>query len=449
MTARCSQFPIDALDPRHSTLSSSCRFQPYLPPLPTDTPAWSSDPKNTSNPPRSMFHPSQQLSPSTFNSTLDDTSISSNELHSSCSSLTSSTKSSQSSSYFPPANLPFQDSSSTTTAAVLNTTGDVLFPPLGPPGFSQNAVYPTFNGPTSRSSLGMAYPAAAFTPSGGSPPIAPSSSAYFHFDSAGAGRRHTVSAYASPMPIELGLVSNPEFDETIVKEEKRRRNKESSQRFRDRTRERQREKQERLEYLERRTKELENQLKTKSIGDEMQENSKPKALQAHNTEREMNEKLWAENETLRSLLKKATEEIHRLQQITGTQSPQSPLSIGQFYATLAQLSPTASTDLTPGSQSSSPATEHSYFAMFPRDASPTSEKATSTQRLTAHPPGIQNNSTSTTSASSYSPVERCAQLDHQLSFHHHQSVVKSNPNDFWDCNQESGNLAAGWQPSDD
>jgi hypothetical protein len=74
---------------------------------------------------------------------------------------------------------------------------------------------------------GLAYPAAAFTPSGGSPPIPSASSAYFHFDSSsvvGAGRRHTVSAYASsPMPIELNLVGHPEIDETLIKEEKRRR----------------------------------------------------------------------------------------------------------------------------------------------------------------------------------------------------------------------------------
>ncbi|EFP91554.2 uncharacterized protein PGTG_17608, partial [Puccinia graminis f. sp. tritici CRL 75-36-700-3] len=424
---------------------------------------------------------------------------------------------SQSSGYFPPpsttggGNLPFEDPSNTTGGC----PNENLYPPLAGPGFSQTAVYPAYTGPNQqRSSLaGLAYPAAAFTPSGGSPPIPSASSAYFHFDSSsvvGAGRRHTVSAYASsPMPIELNLVGHPEIDETLIKEEKRRRNKESSQRFRDRTRERQREKQERLEYLERRTKQLEAQLRSLNRNDSIQESGNgaqqdgpppPTTTnmtttlnnnQGRSEEREMIERLQAENEALRASLKTASEEINRLQQhVTGNQSPHtnSPLGISQVYAnTLAQqLSPPASTsEFTPGSQASSPGaaaaaatTESSYFGpscsstagSVRRTASPSTSSSDSPVPVPSAPPSAPSASVAVdTGAGSIDPRNRVHQLSsfnnhlphlnqhqhhpqqqlhhplqhhqhtqqhvhQQQHAHHHHQQMTANPNEFWDHN---------------
>lgn len=281
--------------------------------------------------------------------------------------------------------------------------------------------------------------------------MASASSSYFHFDSTGAGRRHTVSAYASPMPIELGLVGNPELDESMIKEEKRRRNKESSQRFRDRTRERQREKQERLEYLERRTKELEHQLRVGSRIDLMSDGTKARdptgSHQLTTSERDLIDRLQAENETLRSSLKVAAEEIARLQQLTGNQSPHSPLSIGQVYASLAQLSPPASTDFTSSSQSSSPAGEPSYFAAaMTRGTSPGSDS----QRMTQAALG-RSNSIASYSSSEHPQLQPSSSstTQQQMTFRHsNQSMSAVTSNDFWEQAKESGNTVTGWQPTD-
>jgi hypothetical protein len=245
MTARGSQFPIDAIEPpRHlanpapgaATLANSCRrFQPYLSPSlqsnsnneSLSNNNWSNELNKSlpSNSARALFLPSNN---NNFRSAPDDASLSSNDLRSSCSSL-ASTASSQSSGYFPPSsnNLSFDDPSS--SGATCGSAGgggaETLYPPLAAAGFSQAAAYPAYTGPTQRPSLagGLPYPTTSFNPSGGSPPIASTSSSYFPFDSAGAGRRHTVSAFASPMPIELNLMGHTDMDENSIKEEKRRR----------------------------------------------------------------------------------------------------------------------------------------------------------------------------------------------------------------------------------
>lgn len=105
-------------------------------------------------------------------------------------------------------------------------------------------------------------------------------------------------------------------------------NKESSQRFRDRTRERQREKQERLEYLERRIKDLENQLKhargqptptktdpsSSAPGHDGQPGlpTPPPAgrlVGDHETALSAMQRLQRENESLRAALKTAEKEV--------------------------------------------------------------------------------------------------------------------------------------------
>lgn len=442
MTARGSQFPIDST-------TTSCRFQPYL--------NLSNNTNNNNNNNTSDNWPSDPprggpiFNSSNFRNTLpDDASLSSNDLRSSCSSL-ASTASSRSSGYFPPTTtnpnnkLPFEDPSSSAA------TTESLYPPLAPPGFSQAAAYPPYTGPSQRPSLsGLPYPPSAFNSGAGSPPppVASASSAYFHFDSVGAGRRHTVSAYASPIPIELNLVGNPELDETLIKEEKRRRNKESSQRFRDRTRERQREKQERLEYLERRTKQLESQLRACTRSDSMQDaataGSQSISRGRSAEEYDLIERLRAENKTLRSSLKAATEEINRLQQLSGNQSPQSPLSMGQVYTnTLAQLSPPASTDFAPGSsQTSSPAAEASYFGQTARGASPSSDTAPGHHHLQQ-----RLNPAAPASVPSFpghnDQLHQLATFNH-LSHHHPLDSSKS-PNEFWDSLPPSAKVP-GWQP---
>ncbi|KNZ60377.1 hypothetical protein VP01_1562g1 [Puccinia sorghi] len=470
MTARGNQFTIDST-------TNSCRFQPYL--------NLSNNSNTSDNWPSDPSRGGPIFNTSNFRNTLpDDASLSSNELRSSCSSL-ASTASSQSSGYFPPTNtnpntkLPFEDLSSSPA------TTESLYPPLAPPGFSQAAAYPPYAGPTQRPSLsGLPYPPSAFNPNAGSPPVASASSAYFHFDSVGAGRRHTVSAYASPIPIELNLVGNPEIDETLIKEEKRRRVRlrsssflsSSIQRFRDRTRERQREKQERLEYLERRTKQLESQLRACNRSDSMhdaattgsQSISRGRSAEEH----DLIERLQSENKTLRSSLKAATEEvgrtpktmlfslracpiqviffllfkqINRLQQLSGNQSPHSPLSMGQVYAnTLAQLSPPASTDFAPGSsQTSSPAAEPSYFGQTARGASPSSDSASGhhlQQRLHPAAPG------SAPAFSSHSEqLHQLASFNHLSHHHHHPLDSSSSPNEFWDTLPPSRKVP-GWQP---
>ncbi|KAI9605193.1 hypothetical protein H4Q26_003170 [Puccinia striiformis f. sp. tritici PST-130] len=244
---------------------------------------------------------------------------------------------------------------------------------------------------------------------GGSPPIASASTAYFHLDSAGAGRRHTVSSYASPIPIELNLVGHPEIDETLMKEEKRRRNKESSQRFRDRTRERLREKQERLEYLERRTKQLETQLRSPARSNSMQEGigrDPSVGGGGRSEEREMIDRLQAENESIK---------INRLQQLTGNQSPHSPLSIGQVYAnTLAQLSPPASTDFAPSSDTAAPANNNGQQRIGQPNPAFTSPNDPRVHQLTGFNP------------------------HHHHHPHHHQQQQQIPPssasNEFWDNN---------------
>ncbi|KAI9607718.1 hypothetical protein KEM48_003456 [Puccinia striiformis f. sp. tritici PST-130] len=344
MTARCSQFPID-----------SSRLATILTPHPLPSLARVGSSLICQRVSLTMSlrtgHPNPSHSPRTVLG-----------LRSSCSSLASSTASSQSSGYFPPTgNLPFEETSSS-GGGCGGPGGETLYPPLGGPGFSQAAAYPSYTGPSQRTSIsGLGYPAAAFTPSGGSPPIASASTAYFHLDSAGAGRRHTVSSYASPIPIELNLVGHPEIDETLMKEEKRRRNKESSQRFRDRTRERLREKQERLEYLERRTKQLETQLRSPARSNSMQEGigrDPSVGGGGRSEEREMIDRLQAENEALKSSLKTAAEEINRLQQLTGNQSPHSPLSIGQASSPAGDGSyfgPTVAHGSSPSSDTAAPA----------------------------------------------------------------------------------------------
>ncbi|KAI7958184.1 hypothetical protein MJO29_006401 [Puccinia striiformis f. sp. tritici] len=452
MTARCSQFPIDSLEARHhpntssTTLTGSCRFQPYLPTsLSNNEPSnWTSEPKPlSSNGPRGLFLQTQ-LPPSgaNFRSTLDDASHCSSELRSSCSSLASSTASSQSSGYFPPTgNLPFEETSSS-GGGCGGPGGETLYPPLGGPGFSQAAAYPSYTGPSQRTSIsGLGYPAAAFTPSGGSPPIASASTAYFHLDSAGAGRRHTVSSYASPIPIELNLVGHPEIDETLMKEEKRRRNKESSQRFRDRTRERLREKQERLEYLERRTKQLETQLRSPARSNSMQEGigrDPSVGGGGRSEEREMIDRLQAENEALKSSLKTAAEEINRLQQLTGNQSPHSPLSIGQVYAnTLAQLSPPASTDFASGSQASSPAGDGSYFGpTVAHGSSPSSDTAAPANNNGQQRIGQPNPAFTSPNDPRVHQLTGFNPHHHHPHHHHHQQQIppSSASNEFWDNN---------------
>ncbi|CAH7674289.1 hypothetical protein BY996DRAFT_6411946 [Phakopsora pachyrhizi] len=395
MTARCSQFPmpphIDPPQPTPSPINQSCRFQPY-PHLLSAALDHSKPSLNSACPPNLATNdlhlpPShhQLVNPGTNPGTPGssnglaalvtncstspslplDSPLSSSDLNSSCSSSLASgahpTGAHQG--YFPIFN-------NDPTSQALSSAAP--HPPLASRNRSDSAVYPipptAYNQAPSyrgyqplqlgsqRLSLSLAYPTAAFTPSGGSPPLTSSSvaSPLFHVD--GAGRRHTLSSFASPSSIELGLVGNLDLDESYIKEEKRRRNKESSQRFRDRTRERQREKQERLEYLERRLKELEADLavaRARSSNDEGQ---------AIREEQEMVEVLRRENENLRSALKHADDEIHRLREAAGgpgsrQESSQSPFDIRQVYSSLAQLSPPASNGIGPGSQSSSPPSE--------------------------------------------------------------------------------------------
>ncbi|WAQ84048.1 hypothetical protein PtA15_4A499 [Puccinia triticina] len=412
MTARGTQFP--GLDTaRH-------RFQPYAAADPAPKPAGA------------LFLHTHPPGAAAFRAIDDGCS-----LRSSCSSLASS--SSHSSGYFP--SLPFDDPSPgpgpREPLFAPFSSQPALFPPLFPPA----SAAPSNHRP-SLPSAGLAYPAAAFTPSAGSPPIASASSAYFHFDSAGAGRRHTVSAYASPLPIELSLVGHPEIGESLIKEEKRRRNKESSQRFRDRTRERQREKQERLEYLERRTKQLEEQLKGRrgSMPDHLEHAHQPAGGGA---EREMIERLQTENEALRSSLKTATDEINRLQQLAGSQSPHSPLSIGPYAAGSSATippqpsPPTSASDLAPGSQASSPANDPHFAAHRPASPAPFAPAS---------------------DAPAHDPFAAILP-QHQHLFHHHHLAHQLNPPaDFWELHRlpkppldpapsAAAAAAAGWQPA--
>lgn len=419
MTARCSQFPPDILNPRsissttHDSIHhSSSRFSTFINNLNNEPSTWS----DNHHPTASSSHQSQPFrldSPS---------SASTNELSSSCSSLASSasaflpsTTSKTSASIDSP---PSHQSNPTVPSDAFYPTSNSLQPNYPPPTTPQG--YPPYQNyhhlpPQPRHSLPIQYSnpgsnppavavaplATAFTPSDGSPPLLPPNL----FCGDAGSRRHTVSAFMSPSALEIGLLARHDLEDTMLKEEKRRRNKESSQRFRDRTRERQREKQERLEFLERRIKDLEIQLvhakrnKSTAASPPATENIQPPSRLVGENETALTamQRLHRENESLRAALKTAEQEIQRLSP-GGT----SAFSIAQVYRSLPQLSPPAST----GGESSSPPTamdrEQTNYFTSTRTSSPSSDhhyhphqQQQQHQQPAAQHLGLSNSTTST------------------------------------------------------
>ncbi|KAH9817877.1 hypothetical protein DFH28DRAFT_1153757 [Melampsora americana] len=382
---------------------SSSRFTTFINNLTSEQSAWSEN----HHPTASSSHQSQSFR-------LDSpVSASTNELSSSCSSLASSTSAylpstSKTSTLLEPSKFdspPSHPSNPTVPAEsfypALNPLNSNSLQPNYPPSASNSAEatyhpttpsgYPPYQDyhqlpPQPRHSLPIQYsnpgsdqaavavapPATAFTPSDGSPPLLPPN--LFCADSG--SRRHTVSAFMAPSALEIGLLARHDLEDTMLKEEKRRRNKESSQRFRDRTRERQREKQERLEFLERRIKDLEIQL-VHAKRNKSNANSPPateviqppgRLVGENETALTAMQRLHRENENLKVALKTAEQEIQRLSP-GGT----SAFSIAQVYRSLPQLSPPAST----GGESSSPPTamerEHTNYFTSTRTSSPGSD----------------------------------------------------------------------------
>ncbi|EGG10114.1 uncharacterized protein MELLADRAFT_115554 [Melampsora larici-populina 98AG31] len=434
MTARCSQFPPDILNSRsisssHDPIHSSSRFSSFLNNLNNEPSTWSDN-----------HHPIASSSHQTQSFRLDSpVSASTNELSSSCSSLASSnsaflpstSKSSTSldsskfdsppshqsnptvpsESYYPSLNPPSSNSLQSNYPSSASNSTQANYPPTTPQGYPTYQNYQNLP-PQPRHSLPIQYPnpgsnpeavavappAAAFTPSDGSPPLLPPN--LFCADSG--SRRHTVSAFMAPSALEIGLFARHDLEDTMLKEEKRRRNKESSQRFRDRTRERQREKQERLEFLERRIKDLEIQLvhakrnKSNANSPRATEIIQPPSRLVGENETALTamQRLHQENESLRAALKTAEQEIQRLSP-GGT----SAFSIAQVYGSLPQLSPPAST----GGESSSPPTamdrEHTNYFTSTRTSSPSSDHHYPQHQQQQHQQAPQhlglNNSTST------------------------------------------------------
>lgn len=237
MTARCSQFPPDILNTRsisssHDPIHSSSRFSSFLNNLNNEPSTWSENLASSS-------HQTQSFR-------LDSPgSASTNELSSSCSSLASSnsaflpstSKSSTSldSSKFdsPPSHHhpnPTVPSDSFYPAGSNSLQSN--YPPTTPQGYPTYQHYPNLP-PQPRHSLPIQYsnpgsnpaavavapPATAFTPSDGSPPLLPPN--LFCADSG--SRRHTVSAFMAPSALEIGLLARHDLEDTMLKEEKRRR----------------------------------------------------------------------------------------------------------------------------------------------------------------------------------------------------------------------------------
>ncbi|KAG0146675.1 hypothetical protein CROQUDRAFT_92328 [Cronartium quercuum f. sp. fusiforme G11] len=400
MTARCSQFPPDLLDARPSLDLVSASFPSYLTNVNTDPSPW---PDNASS--------SSSLAGQSF------------RLDSPRSSTTADLSSSSSSAAASISNPPFIPPVSNPESL---SKFDASSPPPPPDSgfFSSLGHAPSYDSAyhhafphqdyqhhhhvplQPRHSLPLQYsgpPPTAFTPSTGSPPLLPP----HVFTPDPGSRRHTVSAFLPPSALEIGLLGRHDLEDTILKEEKRRRNKESSQRFRDRTRERQREKQERLEYLERRIKDLEIQLKqARASGGQPSGNvelSQPppmgRLVGENETALSAMQRLQRENESLRAALKTAEQEvgchtyplpgsemlmvlapvqIHRLRpgpSMTQLPTAHSAFSVGQVFSSLPQLSPPASG--TWSEASSSPSAHEreqpTYFTTCTRTSSPASD----------------------------------------------------------------------------
>lgn len=243
MTARCSQFPADIHDSHPATDSIiSPRYQPYLASINTDRTSW----QDTSSSSSSLGTQSFRID--------SPVSVTTNELSSSCSSSLASSVHPSSSNYLPSVSHPspaiglvkFDPSSAHPTPAQADafyaslgssTSSNPPYPPSTPQTFQAFTNTTDFHShhpihhhhpppppppPQPRHSLSLQYagpPAAAFTPSGGSPPLLPPN--IFNPDLG--TRRHTVSDFMPPSALDINLLGRHDFDETILKEEKRRR----------------------------------------------------------------------------------------------------------------------------------------------------------------------------------------------------------------------------------